>query len=70
MENENTNNVVKHIRIGGIEATVWKYVNGGREFLSVTLKRNYKDASGEWKSTPFIETKRPSKGTPCLAESF
>jgi len=48
---EKNGNVLRHIRVGGIEATVWKNTNGGKEYLSVTLKRNYKDASGEWKST-------------------
>lgn len=49
---ENTNgSVVERIKVGGITATVWKNENGGKEFLSVTLDRSYKDRSGEWKKS-------------------
>ena len=49
---ENTNgNVVKHIRVGGVEATVWKNEYDGKTSFSVTLQRSYKNKSGEWKTT-------------------
>jgi hypothetical protein len=49
---DNTNgNVLRHIRVGGVVATIWKNMNDGKETLSVSLERSYKDRNGAWKKT-------------------
>jgi hypothetical protein len=69
MEDKNTN-VLKHIRVGGIEATVWKNTNGGKEYLSVTLQRSYKDRNGEWKSTHSFRQNDLPKALLALQKAF
>jgi hypothetical protein len=49
-ENRKTN-AVRHIRVGGVEATIWKNVSNGITTFSVSLQRSYRDRTGEWKST-------------------
>ncbi len=39
-----------HVRIGNIEAAIWKNENEGRTRYNVTFKRHYKDGDA-WKST-------------------
>jgi len=49
---ESTNeNVVEHIKVGGVVATIWRNENDGKVSLSVTLERSYKDRNGEWKKS-------------------
>lgn len=39
-----------HVRIGNIEAAIWRNENGGRFWYNVTFKRHYKEGD-VWKST-------------------
>jgi hypothetical protein len=68
--NENTNGAIKHIRVGGVEATVWKNVIGDREVLSVSLRRNYKDRNGEWKTTHSLRQNDLPKALLALQKAF
>ena len=69
MENVN-GNVLKHIRAGGIVATVWKNVNDGKESLSVSLQKNYKDRNGEWKTTHSFRQNDLPKALLVLQKAF
>ena len=64
------NNVLKHIRVGGVEATIWKNTNDARETFSVTLKRNYKDRNGEWKTTNSLRQNDLPKALLALQKAF
>jgi hypothetical protein len=39
-----------HVRIGNVEAAIWRNENGDRVWYNVTFKRHYKDGDA-WKST-------------------
>jgi hypothetical protein len=68
---ENTNgNVLRHIRVGGVEATVWKNVYGEKTSFSVTLQRNYKDKNGEWKTTYSLRQNDLPKALLALQKAF
>ena len=63
-------NVLKHIRVGGVEATVWKNTNGEKVSMSVTLQRNYKDKSGNWKTTYSFRQNDLPKALLALQKAF
>jgi hypothetical protein len=68
---ENTNgNVVKHIKVGGVVATIWRNENGGKEYLSVSLDRSYKDRNGEWKKTHSLRQNDLPKALLALQKAF
>jgi len=68
---ENTNgNVVKHIRVGGVECTVWKNVYGEKTSFSVTLQRSYKDRNGAWKTTHSLRQNDLPKALLALQKAF
>jgi hypothetical protein len=67
---ENKNNVVERIKVGGITATVWKNEYDGKETLSVTLDRSYKDRSGEWKKSHSFRQNDLLKALLALQKSF
>lgn len=47
-KNMEMKNVPEHIRVGGVDVTIWSNNGGGRTFQTVTLQRNYKDREGKW----------------------
>jgi len=63
-------NVLRHIRVGGVEATVWKNHVGDRDTFSVTLQRNYKDKSGQWKTTHSFRQHDLPKALLALQKAF
>jgi hypothetical protein len=63
-------NVLRHIRVGGVEATVWKNRVGDRDTFSVTLQRNYKDRNGEWKTTHSFRQHDLPKALLALQKAF
>jgi hypothetical protein len=68
---QNTNgNVLRHIRVGGVEATIWKNVYGEKTSFSVTLQRSYKDKSGEWKTTYSLRQNDLPKALLALQKAF
>jgi hypothetical protein len=67
---DNTNNVLKHIRVGGVEATIWKNENGGKTSFSVSLQRSYKDRNGEWKRTHSFRQNDLPKALLALQKAF
>jgi hypothetical protein len=44
------------LRIGLINAAVWKRVVNENTFHSVTFERRYRDGEGNWKSTHSFDT--------------
>ena len=58
------------IRVGGITATVWKNENGGKEYLTVTLQKSYKDRAGEWKRTNSLRQNDLPKALLALQQAF
>lgn len=67
---KNKDNVMRHIRVGGIEATVWKNTVGENVSYSVTLQRNYKDKNGEWKTTYSLRQNDLPKALLALQKAF
>jgi len=68
---ENTNgSVVERIKVGGITATVWKNELGGKEYLTVTLQKSYKDRVGEWKRTNSLRQNDVPKAVLALQQAF
>lgn len=41
-------NIPEHVRVGGIDVTVWSNNSNGKTFQTVTLQRSYKDKEGKW----------------------
>jgi hypothetical protein len=71
MENtKTTNGVLRHIRVGGIEATVWRNVKDERVQYSVTLQRNYKDKNGDWKTSYSLRQNDLPKALLALQKAF
>ena len=62
--------VLKHIRVGGVECTVWKNVYGEKTSFSVTLQRNYKDRNGEWKTSYSLRQNDIPKALLALQKAF
>ena len=50
-EKKNNNEPVDRVRIGRIEAAIWKNRGENGAWHSVTLSRSYKDSTGEFQST-------------------
>ena len=68
---ESTNgNVVDHIKVGGVVATIWQNENDGKVSLSVTLERSYKDRNGEWKKSRSFRQNDLPKALLALQKSF
>lgn len=71
MSEQNGNgNVVDHIKVGGVVATIWQNENDGKVSLSVTLDRSYKDRSGEWKKSHSLRQNDLPKALLALQKSF
>jgi hypothetical protein len=62
--------VVKHIRVGGVEATIWKNEYDGKTSFSVTLQRSYKDRNGVWKTTYSLRQNDLPKALLALQKAF
>ena len=45
------NRPVANIRVGSVQASIWRNQNDNGPFYSTTLKRSYKDKDGSWKDT-------------------
>ena len=68
---ESTNeNVVTHIKVGGVVATIWRNENDGKVSLSVTLERTYKDRNGEWKKSRSFRQNDLPKALLALQQAF
>ena len=63
-------NVLNHIRVGGVEATVWRNTNGEKVSMSVTLQRNYKDRNGSWKTSHSFRQNDLPKALLALQKAF
>jgi len=51
-ERTSTNKPEDHVRIGPLQAAIWKNVNDeGYARYGVTFERRYRDAEGNWQST-------------------
>jgi len=49
---------------------VWKNVNDGKETLSVSLERSYKDRNGQWKKTHSFRQNDSPKALLALQKAF
>jgi len=68
---ESTNgNVLTHIKVGGVVATIWRNENDGKVSLSVTLERTYRDRNGEWKKSRSFRQNDLPKALLALQKSF
>jgi hypothetical protein len=71
MSEQNGNgNVVDHIKVGGVVATIWRNENDGKVSLSVTLERSYKDRNGEWKKSHSLRQNDLPKALLALQKAF
>ena len=48
------------IRIGTVKAAIWENQAGERTRYNVTFSKRYRDAEGQWKTTPQLRPQRPS----------
>lgn len=46
---------IKEIKLNGIQLTFWENnTREGKRFVSVSLKKSYKDSAGNWQNTEYF----------------
>jgi hypothetical protein len=58
----------EHLRVGGIEVTIWRALNTG--FATVTLQRNYKNKNNEWQKTNSLRLNDLPKAILALQKAY
>lgn len=66
MEKEN---LPEHVRVGGIEVTIWRNAIGNG-FANVTMQRNYKDKNNEWQKTQSLRVNDIPKAVVALQKAY
>ena len=50
-QTQSGNRPVSKVRVGPIEASIWKNAGRNGDYHTVSFERRYRDAQGEWKSS-------------------
>ncbi|MBA3043886.1 hypothetical protein FP804_01970 [archaeon] len=56
----------EHVRVGGIEVTIW----GNNGFQTVTMQRTYKDKNDEWQKTQSLRVNDLPKAILALEKTY
>ena len=60
---------VRHIRVGGVEVTVWLEDELDTKGFQITIIKNYKE-KGEWKTTQFLKQSDLPKALLALQKAY
>lgn len=69
MEKLERENPPEHVRVGGVEVTIWKNNSDGT-FATVTMQRNYKDKNDQWQKTQSLRANDIPKAVLALQKAY
>ncbi len=72
MEKLERENPPEHVRVGGVEVTIWKNNSDGTfgPFATVTMQRNYKDKNDQWQKTQSLRANDIPKAVLALQKAY